>query len=126
MTQDYLEQRLREKLPAISPRPGFETRIQALAREPHEPKRNSLFSRLALPTVALVALVLVLAPKEDPAPASTVVEKTTPEPEPSTAIAALKEPVTREYEGLKKDAQWTLGLFRSALPSVPVKLEGNN
>ncbi|MGB0143316.1 MAG: hypothetical protein ACPGJR_07465 [Akkermansiaceae bacterium] len=125
MTQDYLEQRLREKLPAISPRPGFETRIQALAREPHEPKRKSLFTKLALPAVALVVLVLVLAPREDPAPAPTVVEQTTPEPEPSP-IAALKEPVTREYEGLKKDAQWTLGLFRSALPSVPVKLEGNN
>jgi hypothetical protein len=125
MNQDRLEQRLREKLPATSPRPGFETRIQALAREPFESKRKPLFALLALPAVALAAVILVLIPRDEPAPTPAVVEVKIPEPELSP-IAVIREPVTREYEGLKKDAEWTLGLFRNALPSIPVKLEARN
>jgi hypothetical protein len=117
MTPEQLEQRLREKLPAATPRPGFETRLQALAREPYESKRKPGLARLVLPAMALVALSLILLPK-DPTSSGPTVVAPPPEPAPSP-IAALKEPVTREYEGLKKDAEWTLALFRSALPSVP-------
>lgn len=120
MTPEQLEQRLREKLPTATPRPGFETRVQALAREPHEPKGMPLLAKLVLPAAALVAVIVVLVPKEKPVPTPTTVVETTPDPEPS-AIAALSEPMTREYEGLKKDAEWTMSLFRSALPSVPAK-----
>lgn len=121
MTQDQLEQRLREKLPAVTPRPGFEPRIQALAREPYEPKRSSLLVRFALPAVALVALLLVFAPKDKPTQAPKVVEVSAPDTG-STALAVLKAPVTREYEGIKKDAQWTMSLFSSAIPSIPVSI----
>ena len=125
MTQDSLEQRLQEKLPANLPSPGFETRIQALAREPYEIKRKPFLAKLALPAVALVALVLVFAPKDDPTPAPVIFDQSTPNPK-TPPIVALEEPLTREYEGLKKDAEWTLGLFRSALPTIPVKLGRKN
>lgn len=121
MTPDQLDQRLREKLPAVSPRPGFETRLQALAREPDQPKKASLRARLALPALALVilALIFVPTPNKQPASAPSLVDSN-PNPAPRPKIEG---PVSREYEGLKNDARWTLSLVRSTVPSIPVSMK---
>ncbi len=122
MTTHLLEQRLREKIATGTPRPGFETRIQAMAREPHVPEKKSLMRRLAVPALAVVAIGAVLNPGDKTKPAPVV---TTPapviEPVEEPAMAAIEEPVQKEIEGLKNDAKWTMSLFQKALPSLPVK-----
>jgi len=116
MKNETLEQRLREKLPAPAPRPGFETRIQAMAREPSLRKKSGLLRLLALPALALIVAALILLPRDEPAPQAVVEVPDTP-PAP---VVRLEEPVSREYQGLKNDAQWTLSLFRNTLPSIPL------
>jgi len=116
MNQDPLEKRLREKLPAIPPRPGFETRLQAMAREPSLSKKSGLLRHLALPALALVVITFIFATREKPQATSPVVKQSPA----NTTPAGLEEPVSREYRGLKNDAQWTMSLFRNTLPSMPV------
>lgn len=116
MTPQELEQRLREKVPSPHPRPGFECRLQALASQPEKTTPRSRLPLFALPVVPIIALAVVLLPEDPPAPAPVVIT-TPPAPAPSP-IAILREPVTREVVGLKKDAEWALSHFQSALPSV--------
>ena len=61
-----LEPRLREKITTEIPRPGFETRIQAMAREPFIPDEKGLTRRFALPALAVLAIGVVLSPKDEP------------------------------------------------------------
>lgn len=116
MTPQELEQRLREKVPPTHPGPGFESRLQALTHQPEKTAPRSRLPLFALPVVPLVALALLLLPKNPPAPAP-VVNDAPPAPPPSP-IAVLREPVAREVAGLKKDAERALSHFQSALPSV--------
>lgn len=123
MTPDQLEQRLREKLPTATPRPGFETRLQALAREPRQPAGKRWLSHLVLPALVLPALALLvvisaIAPKKDHPTAAPDIATTPQSPAP---VVKIEEPVTREYEGLKNDARWTMSLVRSTFPSIPAK-----
>lgn len=122
MTTQLLEQRLREKFATETPRPGFETRIQAMAREPYVPEKKSLMRRVAVPALAVVAIGAVLNPK-DKSPQQPIAATPAPviEPIEEPAMAAIEEPVQREIQGLKNDAKWTMGLFQKALPSLPVK-----
>lgn len=124
MTTQLLEQRLREKIPTETPRPGFETRIQAMAREPYVPEKKSLARRLAVPALAVIAIGAVLNPggKSKPAPVAATPDPVV-EPVEEPAMTAIEEPVQREIQGLKNDAKWTMGLFQKALPSLPVKKE---
>ena len=121
MTPPSLEDRLRVKITTASPRPGFETRIQAMAREPYVPEKKSLTRRIAMPALAILAIGVALSPKDKPKNKPIVV---TPDPivEPTgeTALTKIEEPVQREIQGLKNDAKWTMGLFKKALPSIPV------
>ena len=48
MTTKSLENRLREKIVTDPPRPGFETRVQAMARERFAPERKLFIHRYAM------------------------------------------------------------------------------
>ncbi len=122
MKTNSLEQRLREKIPTETPRPGFETRIQAMAREPHVPEKKPLLRRLAVPALALIAIAAVFSPKGK-TPKQNVVVTPTPVEEltEDSALTKIEQPVQREIQGLKNDAKWTMGLFQKALPSISVK-----
>ncbi len=121
MTTDALEQHLRVKIATGTPRPGFETRIQAMAREPYLPEKKNLIRRFAVPALAVIVIGVVLGPKDKPAKTAVVVS-----PEPviesteKTALAKIEKPVQREIQGLKNDAKWTMGLFQKALPSISI------
>lgn len=118
----HLENRLREKVPTASPRPGFETRIQAMAREPYVPEKKSLARRIALPALAILAIGIVISPKNKPTESPTVTQPVPVEaPAKETTMARIEEPVQKEIEGLKKDAKWTMSLFKKALPSISLK-----
>lgn len=122
MTTDPLELRLREKFTTETPRPGFETRIQAMAREPYVPEKKSLTRRFALPALAILAIGAVLNSKKEPTQQPLVV--TPPpitEPAEETSLSKIEEPMQREIQGLKNDAAWTMGLFQKALPSISVE-----
>lgn len=116
MTKDSLENRLREKVASVPPRPGFETRIQAMARESHAPRKRPLLVRLALPALALFVLAVLFSPKKKP----TMNPNVAASPSTTKSPDKFQEPVAREYQGLKNDAQWTMSLFRNSLPSIPI------
>ena len=123
MTQDTLEKRLREKVPVATPHPGLETRIQARARttsaaeqKPHV--RHLVFPALAVLTFSAIIFIPTFLPRNEPTHQSPV----TSQPASLPPSSQFQEPVRREYEGLKKDAQWTMSLVRDTVPSLPVSL----
>ena len=117
-----LENRLREKIVTETPRPGFETRIQAMAREPFATERTEFFRRFAVPAMALFTIFIVISPKENPD--GQPVTKA-PDPVKNTdeqaAWIAEEALVQREIRGLKNDAKRTVSLFQNALPSLPTR-----
>lgn len=117
-----LENRLREKIVTEIPRPGFETRIQAMTREPFAPEKKGFFRRFVVPAMAVLAIFVVIAPKEKPA-GEVVAQTPDPVELKEEAITATRgeAPVQREIQGLKNDARRTMSLFQKALPSIPVR-----
>jgi len=122
MNTNSFENRLRVKITTTIPRPGFETRIQAMAREPHIPEKKSLTRRLAVPALAVLAIAIIVSPKDQPAEPA-VADQTEPiePPVEESTMTKIEEPVQKEIEGLKNDAKWTLSLFKKALPSISVE-----
>ena len=122
MNTEQLETLLRAKVETEPPRPGFETRIQALSREPYETKQKRSRRWLAVPTLAAVTFVLVLSkPKDDPGPA--VVEAQDPVPvveaQPEESLTFIEDtPVHREIEAVKSDAERTMSFLSRSLPSL--------
>lgn len=121
----HLETRLREKIATETPRPGFETRIQAMAREPFVPEKKSLTRRFALPALAVLAIGIVISPKDEEKTETPIASQPDPIEPPleETAITKIEKPVQKEIEGLKNDAKWTMSLFKKALPSIPASKE---
>ena len=126
MTTKSLENRLREKIVTDPPRPGFETRVQAMARERFAPERKLFIHRYAIPVMAIIAIFVIIAPKEKP---STPTLAKTPEaikPSTDTILETTEETgVQREIRGLKNDAHRAISLFKKALPSIPVRKKNN-
>lgn len=122
MNTEQLETLLRAQVETAPPRPGFETRIQALSREPYETKGRKSRRWLAVPALAALTFVLLLSkPKDEPAPA--VVEVKDPVPaEIETADESLSfiddTPVHREIEAVKSDAERTMNFLSRSLPSL--------
>ncbi|MFT6863052.1 MAG: hypothetical protein ACJAVK_001613 [Akkermansiaceae bacterium] len=121
MNTNSFENRLRVQIKTAIPRPGFETRIQAMAREPYAPEKKSLVRRFVVPALAVLAIAIVVSPKDKPAePAIVAKPEPLKRPIEETVMTKIEEPVQKEIEGLKNDAKWTLSLFKKALPSIPV------
>jgi hypothetical protein len=121
MNIQALENRLREKIVTETPRPGFETRIQAMAREPFSPEKKGFIRRFAVPAMAVLAIVVVISPKDKP-DGQPVAKAPAPVRNTDEQVAGITEeaPVQREIRGLKNDAKRTVSLFQKALPSIPV------
>ena len=120
MNTEQLESLLRAKVETEPPRPGFETRIQALSREPFEKKKKSR-ARYALPTMAAVALGLILSkPKDNPAPAVVDIPDPVPiEVETEESLSFIDDtPVHREVEAVKSDAEKAMNFLSRSLPSI--------
>jgi len=118
MNKEQLETLLRSPVEAALPRPGFETRIQALSREPFEAKRKRR-TWIAIPTFAALTLGLVLSTPDDK-PASIVVETPTPDVEQTDESLSFIEDtaVHREIEAVKSDAEKTMSFLERSLPSL--------
>ncbi len=122
MNIQALENRLREKIVTETPRPGFETRIQAMAREPFTPEKKGFIRRFTVPAMAVFAIFIVIAPKDKPAgPAISKTPAPVEATEGSVTGATEQAPVQREIQGLKNDAARTMSLFQKALPSLPTR-----
>ena len=120
MNTEQLESLLRAKVETEPPRPGFETRIQALSREPFEKKKKSR-ARYALPTMAAVALGLILSkPKDNLAPAVVDIPDPVPvEVETEESLSFIDDtPVHREVEAVKSDAEKAMNFLSRSLPSI--------
>ncbi len=118
MKKDQLESLLRAPVEAAIPRPGFETRIQALSREPIEAKKKSR-PWIAIPAFAAITLGLVLSrPNDKPAPAVVVA--------PAPVVEEKDEPLGfiedtalyREIVAVKSDAEKTMSFLSRSLPSL--------
>ncbi|MDA7865826.1 hypothetical protein OAE72_01835 [Akkermansiaceae bacterium] len=121
MTTQTLETRLREKIVTETPRPGFETRIQAMAREPFAPEKKGFIRRFAVPAMAVLAIFVVIAPGGKPSGEAVSVAPIAVEPTNVAITESINEaPVQREIRGLKNDARRTMSLFQKALPSFPI------
>lgn len=118
MNKDQLEPLLRAQVETAVPRPGFETRIQALSREPFEEKKKRR-TWVAIPAMAAIALGLIISrPEDKPAPAvADVVEPIAPETEDSLSFIE-DTPVHREIEAVKSDAEKTMSFLERSLPSL--------
>lgn len=122
MTTQALENRLREKIVTESPRPGFETRIQTIAREPRSQEKKSFIRRFAAPAMAVLAIFVIIAPKDNPASQTIAIANEVPElTEEAVAVSSKVVSVQHEIQGLKNDAQRTMSLFKKALPSIPTR-----
>lgn len=126
MNRDSLESLLREKIAVGKPRPGFETRIQAMAREPFTEEESHLARWIGGISLAAVAIVLALPRSpQTPAPTGTtpaLVElPTSPaaeQPAISLTKGSVEEPVIREIEGIKSDAKRAFDFLSNAVPSL--------
>jgi hypothetical protein len=118
MNKDQLETLLRAQVETAPPRPGFETRIQALSREPFEAKKKPR-SWIAIPALAAITLGLILSkPTDAPSPRVVqVVEPVSPEKEDSLSFIE-DSPVHRELEAVKSDAEKTMSFLSRSLPSL--------
>lgn len=118
MKTESLENLLREKIATEKPRPGFETRIQAMAREPRvmEKRRGYLWlAGLGMTAVAMVALF----PKEQKSSPSTMAH-TAPPAELKTALTETRREtmVQKEIEGMKSDARRAFDFLSNTVPSL--------
>lgn len=122
MKDQELNARLRRRVPVTPPRPGFEARLRATARESlesSETRRPSLFpvwSALALALVLFLTLLWQVRPREEKAPVTRL-----PKFKP-VSTARFREPVRNEYDALRNEARFSLSLVRSAIPSLPLPL----
>lgn len=127
MITKSLENRLREEIVTETPRPGFETRIQAMARERLVPEKKTLIRRFAIPVMAIIAIFVIIAPKEKPtSPTFAKTPQTANFPEKTIVEITGEAPIQREIQGLKNDAQRAMNLFKKALPSIPVRKREKN
>ena len=124
MKKDQLESFLRAPVEAAIPRPGFETRIQALSREPFKARKKSR-SWIAIPAFAAITLGLVLSrPNDKPAPAVVVAPAIVVAPAP--VVEEKDEPLGfiedtalyREIVAVKSDAEKTMSFLSRSLPSL--------
>lgn len=133
MNTESLERLLREKVPTEEPRPGFETRLQALAREPILARKRAYRGVLGF-GVSLVASILTVMTLSDSnrQPAPPVVNVPAPQTIASllsggTGLALFghatrpESPVRREIADLKKDARSVFDFLSESVPSMPVK-----
>ncbi|YCM43809.1 hypothetical protein V2O64_21100 [Verrucomicrobiaceae bacterium 227] len=121
MNTESLEKLLREKVATESPRPGFETRIQAMAREPRVMENHRSYRGLAGLGLSLAALALVISLPEQPKPSSPALVEIAPAPvETKIAIAETKveTPVQKEIEGMKSDARRAFDFLSGTVPSM--------
>jgi hypothetical protein len=118
MKKDQLESLLRAPVEAAIPRPGFETRIQALSREPFEAKKKNR-SWIAIPAFAAITLGLVLSRSNDkPAPAVVVAPPPVVEEKDESLSFIEDTAVYREIEAVKSDAEKTMSFLSRSLPSL--------
>lgn len=133
MNTESLERLLREKVPTDQPRPGFETRLQALAREPALARKRSYRGLLGLGLgfAALTLTVLTLSDsnrKPSPSIAEIPPPRTSaPLPSDGNGLALFgqapraESPVSKEIADLKKDARSAFTFLSDSVPSMPVK-----
>ena len=122
MTTQTLETRLREKIVTETPRPGFEKRIQAMAREPFAPEKTGFIRRFAVPAMAVLSIFVVIAPGRKPPGQAITVGPRVVDPTNVAITESINEaPVQREIQGLKNDARRTMSLFQKALPSFTIR-----
>lgn len=118
MKKDQLESFLRAPVEAAIPRPGFETRIQALSREPFEAKKRGR-SWIAIPAFAAITLGLFLSrPNDKPAPAVVVAPAPVVEEKDESLSFIEDSSVYREIEAVKSDAEKTISFLSRSLPSL--------
>jgi hypothetical protein len=117
MKTESLENLLREKIATEKPRPGFETRIQAMAREPRVMEKRRGYLWLTGLGIAALA-VMALMPREEK-PSSTLAGPLSP-PELKVALTEtrLETPVQKEIEGMKSDARRAFDFLSSTVPSL--------
>jgi hypothetical protein len=123
MNNEILEQRLRQPLKKATPRPGFESRLQAMARHELKPTRSDrVRSRLwlALPAFALLFLLAIItAPKQDQTPPVARAPAPIKEEQPAFTLiepTALKD----EARGIENDARRTADFLFKAMPSISI------
>ncbi len=117
MKKDQLESLLRAPVEAAIPRPGFETRIQALSREPFKAKKKSR-SWIAIPAFAAITLGLVLSRSNDkPAPAVVAPAPVVEEKDESLGFIE-NTAIYREIAAVKPDAEKTMSSLSRSLPSL--------
>lgn len=123
MKDQELNARLHRRVPVTPPRPGFEARLRATARESlesSETRRPSLlpvWSALALVLVLFLTLLWQFRPREEKAPVTRL-----PKFKP-VSTARFREPVRNEYDALRNEARFSLSLVRGTLPSLPLPQE---
>ena len=123
MKKDQLESLLRAPVEAAIPRPGFETRIQALSREPFKAKKKSR-SWIAIPAFAAITLGLVLSrPNDKPAPAvvapAIVVAPAPVVEEKDEPLGFIEDTALyREIVAVKSAAEKTMSFLSRSLPSL--------
>ncbi|MEJ6582194.1 MAG: hypothetical protein QNL68_20620 [Akkermansiaceae bacterium] len=119
MNTDSLERLLREKIATEKPRPGFETRIQAMARESRSMEEHRSYRWLVGFGIAAVALVASL-PKESKPVLPETVETTPPLEATQVALTEIKTEtsVQKEIEGMKSDARRALYFLSNTVPSL--------
>jgi hypothetical protein len=121
MNNEILEQRLRQPLEKATPRPGFETRLQAMAHHELKPTRSDrVRSRLwlTLPTFALLFLLAIIAaPEKDQIP--PVAKAPAPIVEVQPAFTLIKPSALKdEARGIENDARRTADFLFKAMPSI--------
>ena len=119
MNTETLEKLLREKIAVETPRPGFETRIQAMARETRSMENRRSYRWIAGLGIAAVALVASLPKEPKPAPPA-MVEATPPPAQSTLAITETKSASTvqKEIEGIKSDARRAFDVLSNTMPSL--------
>ena len=116
MNESDIDRLLREQAPEIPVRPGLEARVHAALRQ-HRRRRLPLLW-LAVPATALVALVMVLSQREEPAPEEVVVS--VPALTDEGALDLELNPLGNEAEAIRNDAERTGRFLINCLPSLSV------
>ena len=118
MKKDQLESFLRAPVEAAIPRPGFETRIQALSRESFEAKKKNR-SWIAIAAFAAITMGFFLSrPDDKPAPAVVVAPAPVVEEKDKPLNFIEDTAVYREIEAVKSDAEKTMSFLSRSLPSL--------
>ncbi|MDB4296179.1 hypothetical protein N9940_01135 [bacterium] len=122
MNREILEQRLRQPLEKAQPRPGFETRLQAMVHHELKPTRQLKRSRLWLAVPAFVALFLLLLIADPEKRTTAPVAQVPPEPveEKVTLVVSENSALHQEARGFEKDAKRTADFLFKAMPSISI------